>query len=102
MIPGHGGSASTTKSQINAGLVFDNAGNLYGTASGGIEQGGIIFELMPNGSGWTENVLYSFTGGNDGSTPEFRPIVDRVTGVLYGTTTFAGANNGGTVYELQP
>ena len=50
-----------------AGLIFDAAGNLYGTTSGGgIHSGGTIFELSPDGGGgWTENVLHSF-GGTDG------------------------------------
>jgi uncharacterized repeat protein (TIGR03803 family) len=59
-------------------LISDSAGNLYGTTSaGGIATGcpfgsagcGTVFELSPNGSGWTENILYSFTGGADGSDP---------------------------------
>ena len=39
-----------------AGLVFDNSGNLYGTAaSGGTSNNGVVFQLMPNpGGGWTE------------------------------------------------
>jgi uncharacterized repeat protein (TIGR03803 family) len=36
-------------------------GNLYGVArSGGAYGNGLIFQFMPSGSGWTENVLYGF------------------------------------------
>ena len=50
------------------GLIFDTAGNLYGTtASGGGSANctngcGTVFELSPSGSGWTEKVLYRFQG----------------------------------------
>ncbi len=39
-----------------AGLIFDAAGNLYGTtAGGGTYSGGTVFELTPTaGGGWTE------------------------------------------------
>src|SRR5690242_2460148 len=46
------------------GVIFDTQGNLYGAASGA--QGstyGHVFELSPALSGWTETVLYTFTGG---------------------------------------
>ena len=56
-----------------SGVVFDNQGNLYGTTSewGYGEDGccGTVFQLVPSGSGWSENTLYQFTDGNDGSTP---------------------------------
>ncbi len=46
--------------------VFDDSGNLYGaTASGGGCGGtgcGSIFQLVPTGAGWTENILYNFSG----------------------------------------
>ncbi len=50
-----------------AGLVFDAAGNLYGTTLfGGPMAGGTVFRLSPNSDGsWTERILYAFQGGND-------------------------------------
>ncbi|HSC19250.1 MAG TPA: choice-of-anchor tandem repeat GloVer-containing protein [Rhizomicrobium sp.] len=89
------------------GINFDAAtGNLYGTTSRGGEGGhsvGTVFRLAPSGSSWTETVLHSFTAGpSDGAYPYSRPIVDRTTGALYGTTTLGGVNNGGTVYMVQP
>lgn len=81
-----------------AGVVFDNAGNLYGTAAfGGAYQGGAVYELTPSGLAWTESIIYSFTGQSDGNEPYGGLIFDG-SGNLYGTT-FAGAT---TVYELSP
>ncbi|MGC1434934.1 MAG: choice-of-anchor tandem repeat GloVer-containing protein, partial [Terriglobales bacterium] len=47
-----------------AGLIFDGAGNLYGTTqNGGVQQAGTVFELTPNSDGtWTESEIYSFKG----------------------------------------
>ncbi len=51
-------------------LILDPAGNLYGTARlGGNGRNGVVFQLTPSGSGWAENVLYTFQGGSDGSYP---------------------------------
>ncbi len=85
-----------------AGVTLDAAGNLYGTTSfGGANGVGSIYELASNGSGWTESVLYSFTGGSDGSAPVGGLISD-AAGNLYGGTFFGGDNGGGVVYELSP
>jgi uncharacterized repeat protein (TIGR03803 family) len=86
------------------GLVFDKAGNLYGTsAQGGIYDAGAVFELTPKaGGGWTTKVLHSFNpNGPDGNDPLGGVIFD-LYGNLYGTTYYGGANNAGTVFELIP
>jgi len=96
------------------GLVADAAENLYGTTAYGganISQClwstkgcGVVFELSPNSSGgWTETVLYNFTGGNDGAVPMGELIFD-AKGNLYGTTARGGdaATSSGTVFELSP
>lgn len=88
-------------------LVFDSAGNAYGTtAVGGVFGFGTVFELMPGPNGnWTETVLYSFQGGSDGKNPYGGVVMDRA-GNLYGTTV-AGGTGGmctgdgcGTVFKL--
>ena len=84
-----------------AGLVRDSSGNLYGTAAGGgtgtCGSGyGVVFELSPTG---TLTVLYTFTGGADGGTPQASLFRDR-SGNLYGTTSQGGAANAGTVFEI--
>jgi uncharacterized repeat protein (TIGR03803 family) len=82
------------------GVVFDRSGNLYGVfAGGGLYGDGMVYELLPSGSGWTENTLHSFTNGSDGATPQGGLIIDAY-GNLYGTTSISGAGGGGTVYEL--
>jgi uncharacterized repeat protein (TIGR03803 family) len=83
-------------------VISDAAGNLYGTtAFGGTSGAGIVFELTnPEApAGWTESILYNFSGGSDGSQPYGGLIFDSA-GNLYGTTFQGGASNAGTVYEL--
>jgi uncharacterized repeat protein (TIGR03803 family) len=86
-----------------AGLIFDPAGNLYGTTfEGGPNNRGTVFKLTPSGDGgWTETVLYSFTGGADGGGPSASLILD-ATGNLYSTTAFGGVADAGTVFVLTP
>jgi hypothetical protein len=56
---------------------------------------------------WSEQVLYSFQGGTDGSTPTGGIVFDKA-GNLYGATTDGGADNCypiaycGTVFQLTP
>jgi uncharacterized repeat protein (TIGR03803 family) len=81
-------------------LLFDAAGNIYGTTSGGGASGrGVVFELTRSGGFWTESVLYSFAGGNDGAAP-YAGVTFDAAGNLYGTTTLGGAHSLGTVYSL--
>jgi len=92
-------------------LIFDSAGNLYGTASGGGPcGGGIAFELVPHKNGnWTEKILHNFGCGSDGAEPLVALIFD-TAGNLYGTTYYGGTSscndgNGagcGVVFELTP
>jgi len=86
----------------DGGLVADSAGNLYGvTSNGGAYGYGTAFEFVPNKTGgWSEKVLHSFSGGNDGGDPLGGLIFD-AAGNLYGMTTFGGSANG-TVFELKP
>lgn len=83
-------------------LSFDPAGHIYGTTNtGGSSGNGVVFELSRSGSGWTESVLWNFTGGSDGSSPLSGVIFDHA-GNLYGTTSYAGSHRLGTIYELSP
>jgi uncharacterized repeat protein (TIGR03803 family) len=100
-----GGSDSQCPS---APLVRDGAGNLYGTTQGeGVasSEHGTVFELDATGK---ETILYSFTGGTDGSEPAAGLIRDSA-GNLYGTTQFGGdftcdfdSYGCGVVFKLTP
>lgn len=84
-----------------AGLVFDSVGNLYGTTfNGGTHNVGAVYELSPVQGGWSEQVIYSFTGGADGARPVSTLAVDP-NGHLYGTASMGGSG-GGVVFELSP
>ncbi len=92
--------------QPNGDLLFDSAGSIYGTTEAGGANGfGAIFKLIPVGSSWTESVIYSFMGGDDGNQPQDGVVMDSA-GNLYGTTRFGGVQNCsdgcGTVFELSP
>lgn len=89
-----------------AGVIFDTAGNLYGsTALGGRHGSGTVFKLVPNvHGGWLETTIYDF-GGVAGDSPNTDMIFD-VMGNLYGTTPQGGGgacNPGcGVAFELIP
>ncbi len=84
---------------ISAGLIFDQAGNLYGgTTTGGSGGGGTIFELTSSGGRWTLSVLYSFSGSGG---PASALVMD-TSGNLYGTTVQDGAHGEGNVFKLTP
>jgi uncharacterized repeat protein (TIGR03803 family) len=85
-------------------LIFDSAGNLYGTTeNGGTNNVGVVFELTPTaGGGWKETVLHNFSSsGKDGYKPYGGLVFDK-SGNLYGTTTTGGVHFDGVVYELTP
>jgi uncharacterized repeat protein (TIGR03803 family) len=86
-----------------ASLTFDQKGNLYGTtANGGAQGNGAVFKLAPNADGsWTESVIYSFLGGEDGRLPYASLIFDQ-EGNLYGTTGHGGTGDNGTAFKLTP
>jgi uncharacterized repeat protein (TIGR03803 family) len=83
-------------------LIFDSAGNLYGTTYyGGADDYGTVFELSPDGKGaWREEIIHSFER-YDGTYPSASVILDSA-GNLYGTTAEFGPGGQGTVFELSP
>jgi hypothetical protein len=105
------------------GVILDQAGNLYGTTAyggaghcillGGDVGCGTVYELTPptrQGGVWTETVIYSFQGGNDGYLPMGNLVFDSA-GNLYGATYYGGGfgvcNQGiypycGTIFKLSP
>ncbi len=85
----------------NSNLIADQSGRLYGTSEyGGGSNIGTVFRLTPSGSGYTESVLYSFSG-SDGRYP-LADLVADTSGALYGTTCCGGSYSAGSVFKLTP
>ena len=87
-----------------AGVILDEAGNLYGTTAFGAQTNqacqtgcGTVFDLTPSESRWTLSVLHTFSGDyfSDGGVPRGGVVLD-VAGNLYGTTSL------GTVFQMSP
>lgn len=83
-------------------MVFDGAGNLYGTTViGGNAGSGVVFKLAPAAHNhWKYTVLHAFNNAPDGSEPS--GLVMGTNGKLYGTTGGGGALSLGTVFEVTP
>jgi uncharacterized repeat protein (TIGR03803 family) len=82
-------------SQPESAVIFDTAGNLYGTTSnGGTNSDGTAFELTPSNGGWSESVLYNFSNNAVGFLPVGGFVMDQ-EGNLYGTTYINGS-----IFEL--
>jgi uncharacterized repeat protein (TIGR03803 family) len=90
-------------------VVFDRAGNLYGTTFIGGSSGlGAVYKLTPSGGAWTETVIYSFQDNGDGYQPYAGLIFDRA-GNLYGATQEGSVDGdrqqggccNGTVFQLK-
>ena len=83
-----------------AGTVQGSDGALYGTtlAGGGSSDGGTVFKVSTNGTGYA--VLHRFAGvPSDGSWP-YAGVVQGRDGALYGMTDSGGPNDNGTVFKL--
>src|ERR1700730_14733352 len=87
-------------------VTVDSQGNLYGTAvtgGGGSCEGGcgVAYKLTNSGGVWTQTVIHTFTGGDDGSGPGTGLTLGQY-GTLYGMTPTGGANGQGVVFLLRP
>jgi uncharacterized repeat protein (TIGR03803 family) len=80
------------------GLIMDAFGSLYGTTSGGGQNGGgVVFKLARSGGGWSYAPLYSFSSG---SCYPLSGVTMDAAGDLFGVCQIGGAHNDGWVYEL--
>ncbi len=97
---GRSGRGGTDGAEPWAGLI-DVSGELYGTTSAGGAYtsqeffNGTVFAISTTG---TERVIHSFGYATDGYLPP-SGLVD-LNGDLYGTTTFGGTHNFGTVFKI--
>ena len=87
------------------GVTLDSEGNLYGTAvtgGGGSCEGGcgVAYKLTHVGSTWTQSVIHTFTGGDDGSGPGAGLTLDK-NGNIYGMAPTGGAYGLGTIFRLR-
>lgn len=84
------------------GIVFDNAGNIYGTTlSGGFDERGTVFELVapiPPSEVYKERLLWSF---NVTDGPSYGGLVLDSSGNLYGAT-YGSSDSAGVVFEVNP
>ncbi len=82
-------------------LIFDPAGNAYGTTLNSPSGGGMVYELTPGSNGWDLTVLHDFElDGVDGCAPT--GLVMDAAGNLYGNGGGGGTNGFGVVFELSP
>jgi uncharacterized repeat protein (TIGR03803 family) len=85
-------------------LLFDSAGNIFGTTlEGGNQEVGTFFELAPpvtSGADWTESILHSF-GASAGGGDVPSGLIFGKNGVMFGVTQGGGKNGGnGTVFGV--
>jgi uncharacterized repeat protein (TIGR03803 family) len=74
-------------------VIFDSAGNIYGTTENGGSNFGTVFQLTRNGSGWTKSLI-----GDVGGVLFAGVTMDR-DGNLYGVN-FEGGLGLGQVFQL--
>jgi len=89
-------------------LIFDQAGNIYGTAQvGGDNLTGVVYELTPSQHGWAETVIYAPSyPGYEGTMPSGGVSFDQA-GNLYGALQGGGIECNlpyycGGIFEVSP
>ncbi|HEX8817111.1 MAG TPA: choice-of-anchor tandem repeat GloVer-containing protein, partial [Terriglobales bacterium] len=93
-------------SHLSSGVIADPLGNLYGTIpQGGANGMGLVYQLVPQGHEWVENVLHEFDY-SDGASPN--SLVFDSMGNLFGEAMDGGPAEKcpqpgcGVIFELGP
>ena len=82
-------------------VVFDAAGNIYGsTVTGGANGAGTVYKLTHSNGNWTESVLYNFSTSDNGGAFPYGGVVLDSAGNVYGTAETGGIYGGGVLYRL--
>ncbi len=84
-------------------VIFDSAGNIYGTTAG--PDAGAVFELTPpasDGLPWTETTLHSFKPQDKGGSAPGGGLIFGKNGVLFGVASEGGTGDRGAVFGLLP
>ncbi len=94
-------NGTTDGQDPRSGVIFDHAGNLYGTILNNffLGAGGNVFTLTPSGSGWNFNVLLQAQCPTTGCQL-FGGLIFDQQGNLYATTSSGGSGGGGTAFQL--
>ncbi|MHB8521299.1 MAG: choice-of-anchor tandem repeat GloVer-containing protein, partial [Limisphaerales bacterium] len=76
-----------------------SGGTVYGTASvGGANNGGTVFVVSTNGTGFTVLKAFDSSLTAEGNTPAAGLVLSGTT--LYGTTQFGGNGGNGTIFKV--
>jgi hypothetical protein len=108
----HGFDENNGPFDPEAGLIFDQSGNLYGTTyvgNGWSLQGSVFWLKPPNGKAgpWAFHAIHGFLGPPDGEFPAAGLVFDNQKD-LYSTTQAGGTGTGcgyggcGTVFKVSP
>jgi uncharacterized repeat protein (TIGR03803 family) len=91
--------AGATNGDSPWGSLMSDGTFLYGTTlTGGTNDLGTIFKIMPDGTGYVK--LLDFAGATNGKYPHGSLISDGT--FLYGTTQSGGTINRGTIFKIKP
>jgi uncharacterized repeat protein (TIGR03803 family) len=96
---GYGCPSACSDGAAPFGGLIDVNGALYGTTEyGGAYNKGSVYSVTTAGA---EQVLYSFGSRSSDGTYPLGNLVD-LNGVLYGTTSYGGSYNDGTIFAFTP
>jgi gliding motility-associated-like protein len=91
--------AGSSNGRNPKGSLISDGTSLYGmTSTGGSNNQGTVFKILPDGTGYTK--LHDFTTTPLGVFPQGDLYYDGTA--LYGMTSFGGANNRGTFFKVNP